>query len=41
MSTSAHLQSLCELLVVAMLGALVGGLVIAMHLPIIQFGNVV
>ncbi|WP_244847273.1 type II secretion system F family protein [Caballeronia sp. SL2Y3] len=33
--------SLCEPLVIAVLGALVGGLVIAMYLPIIQLGNVV
>jgi type IV pilus assembly protein PilC len=35
------LSSLCEPLVIAVLGALVGGLVIAMYLPIIQLGNVV
>ncbi|WP_321800836.1 type II secretion system F family protein [Caballeronia sp. J97] len=33
--------SLCEPIVIAVLGALVGGLVIAMYLPIIQLGNVV
>ncbi|WP_277186973.1 type II secretion system F family protein [Caballeronia sp. BR00000012568055] len=33
--------SLCEPLVITVLGALVGGLVIAMYLPIIQLGNVV
>ena len=32
---------LCEPLVITVLGALVGGLVIAMYLPIIQLGNVV
>ncbi|MBN3849088.1 type II secretion system F family protein [Paraburkholderia sp. Ac-20342] len=35
------LSSLCEPLVIVVLGALVGGLVIAMYLPIIQLGNVV
>jgi type IV pilus assembly protein PilC len=35
------LASLCEPLVIAVLGLLVGGLVIAMYLPIIQLGNVV
>lgn len=35
------LSSLCEPLVIAVLGALIGGLVIAMYLPIIQLGNVV
>ncbi|AXE93624.1 type II secretion system F family protein [Paraburkholderia sp. DD10] len=35
------LASLCEPLVIIVLGALVGGLVIAMYLPIIQLGNVV
>jgi type IV pilus assembly protein PilC len=35
------LASLCEPLVIVVLGALVGGLVIAMYLPIIQLGNVV
>jgi type IV pilus assembly protein PilC len=35
------LSSLCEPLVIMVLGALVGGLVIAMYLPIIQLGNVV
>ncbi|MGF6772947.1 type IV pilus assembly protein PilC [Paraburkholderia sp. GAS199] len=35
------LSSLCEPLVIIVLGALVGGLVIAMYLPIIQLGNVV
>ncbi|MGH8782777.1 type II secretion system F family protein [Paraburkholderia sp.] len=35
------LASLCEPLVIAILGALVGGLVVAMYLPIIQLGNVV
>nr|WP_244158558.1 type II secretion system F family protein [Caballeronia fortuita] len=33
--------SLCEPIVIVVLGALVGGLVIAMYLPIIQLGNVV
>jgi type IV pilus assembly protein PilC len=37
----ATLSSLCEPLVIIVLGALVGGLVIAMYLPIIQLGNVV
>ena len=35
------LSSLCEPLVIIVLGSLVGGLVIAMYLPIIQLGNVV
>ena len=35
------LSSLCEPLVIVVLGTLVGGLVIAMYLPIIQLGNVV
>jgi len=35
------LASLCEPLVIMVLGGLVGGLVIAMYLPIIQLGNVV
>ena len=35
------LSSLCEPVVIIVLGALVGGLVIAMYLPIIQLGNVV
>lgn len=35
------LASLCEPLVIVVLGTLVGGLVIAMYLPIIQLGNVV
>jgi type IV pilus assembly protein PilC len=35
------LASLCEPLVIAVLGLLIGGLVIAMYLPIIQLGNVV
>ena len=35
------LSSLCEPLVIVVLGSLVGGLVIAMYLPIIQLGNVV
>ncbi|WP_133647375.1 type II secretion system F family protein [Paraburkholderia flava] len=35
------LASLCEPLVIVVLGVLVGGLVIAMYLPIIQLGNVV
>ncbi|WP_070108211.1 type II secretion system F family protein, partial [Burkholderia plantarii] len=35
------LTSLCEPLVVIVLGALVGGLVVAMYLPIVQLGNVV
>lgn len=35
------LSSLCEPLVIMVLGTLVGGLVIAMYLPIIQLGNVV
>ncbi len=33
--------SLCEPIVITLLGALVGGLVVAMYLPIIQLGNVV
>ncbi|MBN3764830.1 type II secretion system F family protein [Burkholderia sp. Ac-20365] len=37
----AGLASLCEPLVIVVLGGLVGGLVIAMYLPIIQLGNVV
>ncbi|MCM2542973.1 type II secretion system F family protein [Burkholderia glumae] len=37
----ALLTSLCEPLVVVVLGALVGGLVVAMYLPIVQLGNVV
>ncbi|PLZ01611.1 type II secretion system protein [Burkholderia sp. WAC0059] len=35
------LSSLCEPLVVVVLGALVGGLVVAMYLPVIELGNVV
>jgi type IV pilus assembly protein PilC len=35
------LASLCEPLVIIVLGTLIGGLVIAMYLPIIQLGNVV
>ncbi|HEY2605928.1 type II secretion system F family protein [Paraburkholderia sp. RL18-085-BIA-A] len=35
------LSSLCEPFVIVVLGTLVGGLVIAMYLPIIQLGNVV
>jgi type IV pilus assembly protein PilC len=35
------LASLCEPLVIIVLGTLVGGLVIAMYFPIIQLGNVV
>lgn len=35
------LASLCEPLVIVVLGVLVGGLVTAMYLPIIQLGNVV
>jgi type IV pilus assembly protein PilC len=35
------LASLCEPLVIIVLGTLVGGLVVAMYLPIIQLGNVV
>jgi type IV pilus assembly protein PilC len=35
------MASLCEPLVIIVLGTLVGGLVIAMYLPIIQLGNVV
>ena len=38
--TSAF-ASLCEPVVIVVLGALVGGLVVAMYLPIIQLGNVV
>jgi type IV pilus assembly protein PilC len=34
-------SSLCEPLVIVVLGALIGGLVIAMYLPVIQLGNVV
>ncbi|WP_232071274.1 type II secretion system F family protein [Paraburkholderia pallida] len=37
----ALVASLCEPLVIVVLGALVGGLVVAMYLPIIQLGNVV
>ena len=37
----AGLASLCEPLVIVVLGGLVGGLVVAMYLPIIQLGNVV
>ncbi|WP_321955620.1 type II secretion system F family protein [Paraburkholderia bannensis] len=37
----ALVASLCEPLIIVVLGALVGGLVIAMYLPIIQLGNVV
>jgi len=37
----ALLSSLCEPLVIVVLGALVGGLVVAMYLPVIQLGNVV
>ncbi|ACC71828.1 type II secretion system F family protein [Paraburkholderia phymatum] len=37
----AGLASLCEPLVIVVLGVLVGGLVVAMYLPIIQLGNVV
>jgi type IV pilus assembly protein PilC len=37
----AGLASLCEPLVIVVMGVLVGGLVIAMYLPIIQLGNVV
>jgi type IV pilus assembly protein PilC len=37
----ALVSSLCEPLVIVVLGALVGGLVVAMYLPIIQLGNVV
>lgn len=40
----AHLDALAALgepLIVIVLGALVGGLVIAMYLPILQLGNVV
>ncbi|HEV3106804.1 MAG TPA: type II secretion system F family protein [Trinickia sp.] len=37
----AMLASLCEPLVVMVLGALVGGLVVALYLPIIELGNVV
>lgn len=33
--------SLCEPVVIVVLGALVGGLVVAMYLPIVQLGNVV
>ncbi|NIE83251.1 MULTISPECIES: glycerate kinase [unclassified Burkholderia] len=35
------LTSLCEPLVVIVLGVLVGALVVAMYLPIVQLGNVV
>jgi type IV pilus assembly protein PilC len=38
---TAAFASLCEPVVIVVLGALVGGLVIAMYLPIIQLGNVV
>jgi type IV pilus assembly protein PilC len=37
----AALSGLAEPLIIVLLGALVGGLVIAMYLPIIQLGNVV
>jgi type IV pilus assembly protein PilC len=37
----ALVSSLCEPLIIVVLGALVGGLVVAMYLPIIQLGNVV
>jgi type IV pilus assembly protein PilC len=37
----ALLTSLCEPLMVMVLGALVGGLVVALYLPIIELGNVV
>ncbi|WP_321816192.1 MULTISPECIES: type II secretion system F family protein [unclassified Paraburkholderia] len=37
----ALVASLCEPLIIVVLGALVGGLVVAMYLPIIQLGNVV
>lgn len=40
----AHLDTLAALgepLIVIVLGALVGGLVVAMYLPILQLGNVV
>ncbi len=40
-STISTLTSLCEPLVIIVVGALVGGLVIAMYLPIVQLGNVV
>jgi type IV pilus assembly protein PilC len=33
--------TLCEPVVIVVLGALVGGLVVAMYLPIVQLGNVV
>jgi type IV pilus assembly protein PilC len=36
-----NLSSLLEPLIMAVLGVLVGGLVIAMYLPIFQLGNVV
>ena len=36
-----NLSSLLEPLIMAVLGILVGGLVIAMYLPIFQLGNVV
>jgi type II secretory pathway component PulF len=38
--TSAF-ASLCEPVVIVVFGALVGGLVVAMYLPIVQLGNVV
>ncbi|MGB2131697.1 MAG: type II secretion system F family protein, partial [Marinobacterium sp.] len=36
-----NLSSLMEPMIMAILGVLVGGLVIAMYLPIFQLGNVV
>jgi len=38
---TSSFASLCEPVVIVVLGALVGGLVVAMYLPIIQLGNVV
>nr|WP_153099337.1 type II secretion system F family protein [Paraburkholderia hayleyella] len=38
---ASMLTGLCEPLVIVVLGGLIGGLVIAMYLPIIQLGNVV
>ncbi len=35
------LASLCEPVVIVVLGALIGALVVAMYLPIVQLGNVV
>jgi type IV pilus assembly protein PilC len=37
----AFMASLAEPLVVIVLGALIGGLVVALYLPVIELGNVV